>query len=194
MPARSARMLSLPLLILSLLAGCQSPYYADQGALAGGVTGAGVGALIGSATHHTGAGALIGTGVGALTGGMIGSGLDQIDAKNRAQIAATLGRPLPPGGVTVNDVVSMTKCGVNEDLIVNHIRANGLARPLAANELITLQQEGVSTRVVATMQGATVPAARPVVVAPGPVMANPYFYPPPPPPPPYWGGYGYYPY
>ena len=91
------------------------------------------------------------------------------------QIAATMGRQLPPGGVSVNDVVSMTKCGVNEDLIVNHIRANGVARPLAANELISLQQEGVSTRVIATMQSATVPVARPVVGGPAPVMVNPYY-------------------
>jgi hypothetical protein len=168
--------------------GCQSPYYADQGALAGGLGGAGVGALIGNATGHTGAGALIGAGVGAVTGGLVGSGLDNIEARNRAQIAAQMGRPVPTGAVSTNDVVAMTKAGVDPDLIVAHIRANGVARPMQANELIMLQQEGVCKPVIQTLQstppaGTNVAQAVPLV-APQPMYAAPYYYPPPPP---YWG-------
>src|SRR5437868_5958700 len=129
--------------------GCRSPYYADQGALAGGLGGAGLGALIGSASGHAGAGAAIGAAAGALTGGAVGGALDDIDARNRAQIAATMGRQVGPGAVSINDVVAMTRSGVDEQLIANHVANNGVQRPLVANDIIYLQQSGVSPRVIA---------------------------------------------
>lgn len=182
-----ARLVTWPALVLAplcLAAGCQSPYYTGNGAAIGGVGGAGVGALVGSASGHPLAGALIGAGAGALGGAAVGNGLDQIEARNRAQIAAQLGRPLPPGGVTVDDVVAMSHSGVNEELIVNQIRTSGVAHPLQPAEIIVLQQQGVSNRVTATMQTTPPPMPRPVPVpAPPPPV---YYYPPPPP---YWGYY-----
>lgn len=173
---------ALWLIPICLAVGCQSPYYTDQGAAIGGVGGAGVGALVGSASGHPVAGALIGAGAGALGGAAIGNGMDQIEARNRAQIAAQLGRPLPPGGVSVNDVVAMSQSGVNEELIVNQIRTGGVSHPLQPAEIIALQQQGVSNRVIATMQTTPPPMPRPVAVPAPPV----YYYPPPPP---YWGYY-----
>ena len=134
------------LMVLAMSAGCRSPYYADQGALAGGVGGAGLGALIGSASGHAGAGAAIGAVAGRCTGGAVGGALDDIDARNRAQIAASMNRPVNPGAATVNDVIAMTHAGVDENLIVNHVTANGLVRPLQSNDVIYLQQNGVSPR------------------------------------------------
>ena len=102
----------------SLIAGgCASPYRSDQGALFGGVTGAGVGALVGEAVHHPLAGAAIGAGVGALTGAAVGGNLDDIEARNRAEIAARLGRPVNAGAVTRDDVIAMTRAGVSEEVI-----------------------------------------------------------------------------
>jgi hypothetical protein len=172
---------------LSLCAGCHSPYYADQGALAGGLGGAGLGALIGSASGHTGAGAVIGAAAGALTGGAVGSALDNIDAKNRAQIAAATGHPL--SAVSVNDIVAMTRSGIDEQIIVNQLATSGLQRPLQANDVIYLQQNGVSPHVISVMQQTRVAVATPatVVVPGGPppvVVADPYYGP-------YWGP-GYY--
>src|SRR5579885_3517570 len=163
------------LVVVCSLAGCQSPYYADRGAAYGGIGGAGVGALVGAATHHPLAGALIGSGVGAASGALVGGALDDIDAKNRAQIAAHTGRNLPPGGVQVPDVLAMTRSGVDEELVVNHIRANGMAQPLQAGDLIALQQQGVSKNIITAMQttpprGAAV--AQPMMVSPQPV----YYY------------------
>src|SRR5437762_5211623 len=111
--------LSFFLLLVATAAsqGCNSPYYADRGALFGGLTGAGVGALVGHATGHTGAGAAIGAGVGALTGAAVGSGLDDIEAKNRAQIEARLGRPVAVGSVSMEEVITMTHAGVADELI-----------------------------------------------------------------------------
>ena len=185
------------LLAAALLAaaGCRSPFYADQGALAGGLTGAGIGALVGDATGNALPGAAIGAGIGAVSGGLIGGAIDEVEAKNRAMIAQQMGQQIPPGGVTVNDIVAMTRSGVDEELIVNHIRANGVAQPVQANELIILQQQGISKTVIGAMQ--TTPpqgmnAARQPMPQPMPMAypaPYPYYYPPPPPP--YWG-YGVY--
>ena len=160
--------------------GCNSPYRSDQGALLGGLGGAGVGAIVGNAVGNTGAGAAIGAGVGALSGAAIGGSLDDIEARNRAEIEARIGHPAP-GAVSVGDVVGMTRAGVSEDVIITHIRNHGVAAPLQPNDLIALQQQGVNPRVVQAMQ------------APPPMQAGPV--PAPYPPPPYWGpGYGPYPY
>jgi len=56
------------------LTGCNTT--SEEGALIGGGLGAGTGAIIGHASHHTAAGALIGLGLGALTGAIIGQQMD----------------------------------------------------------------------------------------------------------------------
>jgi len=178
----------LAILVPCLTIGCTSPYHADRGALVGGLTGAGVGALVGNAVGNTGAGAAIGAGVGALSGAAIGSEIDETEARNRARVEQQLGRLVATGAVTIDDVVAMTKGGVNEELIVNHVRAHGVARPLQASDLIMLQQQGVSTRVIAAMQEPPAPkivaqpAPQPVIIerTPPPVIVAPYD--------PYWRG------
>jgi hypothetical protein len=185
----------LGLVVQIVAVGCSSPYNSDRGALVGGLGGAGVGALVGGATRHPVTGALVGAGVGAVSGGLVGGALDNIEAKNRAQIAAQMGRPLPPGGVQVSDVVAMNSAGVQEELIVNHVRNNGMAQPLQAGDLITLQQQGISTNIISTMQNSPPRAVAGQGMAPGyagPAVAGPmmvapapgYYYPAPAP---YWG-------
>ncbi|HUG92029.1 MAG TPA: glycine zipper domain-containing protein, partial [Planctomycetaceae bacterium] len=150
--------------MLPLAGGCASPYRADQGALYGGLGGAGIGALVGEAVNQPLAGAAIGAAVGTLSGAAVGASLDDIEARNRAEIAARLGRPAPVGAVTVTDVIAMTQAGVSEPVIVNHIRAHGVAAPPGTNDLITLQSNGVSAGVIQAMQTSPGPA---VVVGPG---------------------------
>lgn len=153
--------------------GCQSPYHADRGALLGGLGGAGVGAIVGNAVGNTGAGAAIGAAAGALTGAAIGSGMDEVEAKNRAMIEARMGRQVRAGAVTMDDVIAMSQARVDDELIVNHIRAHGVAAPLQARDLIFLQQQGVSARVIRTMQEPPPAAAQPVVVTqPQPVIVE----------------------
>ena len=173
--------LAIPLL---LSIGCNSPYYADRGALMGGLGGAGVGALVGNAVGNTGAGAAIGAATGVIAGAAIGGGLDDIEARNRAEIEARMGRPVAVGAVTIPDVVAMSQAGVAEDLIISHVQTNGFAGTLQSSDLIYLQQQGVATRVIQAMQ---VPRAQPVVVhpapvaMPAPVIVEEYHYGP------YWG-------
>jgi outer membrane lipoprotein SlyB len=182
----------LPIVLLAVIAGgCQSPYRADQGALFGGLLGAGTGAIVGNALGNTGAGAAIGAGVGALSGATVGGELDKIEAQNRAMIAQQLGREVAANAVTTDDVIAMTRASVNEELIVNHVRAHGVVAPLRPADLIFLQQQGVSPRVIAAMQSPPVrPAAvaQPVVVqpAPAPVIVEEYHYAP------FWGPPCYY--
>lgn len=57
----------------------------ETGAIGGGALGAGLGAIIGNATHNTGAGIAIGAGAGALTGGIIGNELDKRDYPDREE-------------------------------------------------------------------------------------------------------------
>jgi hypothetical protein len=166
-----------------------SPYYADRGALFGGLTGAGVGAIVGDAAGNAGAGAAIGTAVGALTGAAIGDNIDADLARSKAEIEARMGRQMQ-GAVTPQDVVAMTQAGLSDDVIATHIRANGMAQPLAVNDLINLRNMGVRDTVINAMQQSppravqsSQPVAYPVYAAPAPVVVAPYYpaWGPPPP-------------
>lgn len=154
----------LGLVSAMLLAGCNSPYHADRGALLGGGLGAATGAIVGSASGHPGAGAAIGAGVGALSGAAIGAGMDESEARNRALIEQRLGRQVAAGAVTLQEVVQMTRAGVADDLIVNHVRSHGMSGPMQASDLIYLQQQGISQRVIEAMQTTPPAVAGPVAV------------------------------
>jgi hypothetical protein len=171
------------------LVGCESDPHTGEGAVVGGLLGAGTGALIGAATGHAGAGAAIGAGAGALAGAAIGHSQDDMDKRNRELIAQQLGRQISPGAVTPSDVIAMTHANVNEELILNQIRVHG-AVPLQSQDLVTLQQQGISARVIATMQATPAQAPPqavvveqqpppPVVVGVGPYWGPRYYRPRP---------------
>jgi hypothetical protein len=167
---------------LAAATGCRSPYYQDRGTAAGALGGAGIGALVGSATGDAGAGALIGAGVGALTGNVVGGALDDIEARNRAEIAGRLGRPVAAGAATPSEVVAMSRAGVDPRLIVNYVNNSGVAQPVTAQDVIYLHQQGVSPDVIQAMQTPRVAQAPPAVVVPppGPVVVEEVVYGPPP--------------
>ena len=179
MKYRTGGLLSLCLLLVVSAPGCRSPYRSDQGALFGGLTGAGLGAVVGDASGNAGAGAAIGAAAGALTGAVVGNELDQIEARNRTMIEQQYGRRVAAGAVSIAEVVSMSKAGVNDELIRNHIRTHGMQAPLQASDLISLQQQGVSTEVIKAMQE---PPRAPVMVQQAvaqPVIVEEYHYGPP---------------
>jgi hypothetical protein len=176
--------LAVPAALAAL--GCRSPYYADRGALFGGLTGAGVGALVGDATGNTAAGAAIGAGVGALTGAAVGDAMDEMEARTRAQIAQQLGRPVRTGAVSISDVVAMSQAGVDERLMVSHVRSSGVATPLSASDVIYLHQQGVKPSVIEAMQS---PPSVPPAPASAPVIVEEHHYAPPPY---YWRPYPYH--
>jgi hypothetical protein len=144
--------------------GCESASYGQRGTLLGALGGGGIGALIGHATGHTAAGAAIGTGVGAVTGAAVGTTLDDIDTRNRTEIAATLGRQVTPGAATPEEVIAMTHAGVNPQLIVNYVNRSGAVRPITAQDVIYLHEQGVATEVIQAMQAPGAAYASPEVV------------------------------
>lgn len=169
-----------------LAGGCRSSTYAGRGTALGALGGAGVGALIGRATGHTAAGALIGTGVGAVAGAAVGTALDDAEARNRAEIAAQLGRPVSQGTATTAEVVAMTHAGVDSHLIVNYVNGSGMAQPIMAQDVIYLHEQGVSTDVIQAMQNPRLAQTAPVAVSVEPPRRTviiqeepwePYYYP-----------------
>ncbi len=170
---QTALLAASTLFSLAACGGCRSPYYADRGAGLGALAGAGTGAIIGDATGNTGAGVAIGAGLGALTGAAIGQGLDDVAAQNRAQIEAQLGRQVQAGAATVNEVVNMTRAGVDTQLIRNYVRTSGFAGPISASDVIALHNQGVATEVIQELQNPPAPVA---VAQRQPVIVEEYHY------------------
>ena len=85
------RVLSLTLAMAAIaLSGCEAMGTAaqsktNQGAVLGGLLGAGTGAIIGNQTDHAGAGAAIGAGLGALGGGLMGHAMEENSQKAEQQ-------------------------------------------------------------------------------------------------------------
>jgi outer membrane lipoprotein SlyB len=183
---RSAtRLVSLLSISVALATGCRSPYYADQGAMFGGLTGAGVGAAIGSASGNTGTGAVLGSAVGALSGAVVGNELDNIRAENQAMIDQRLAQRTA-GATTMHDVVSMSQSGLSEEVIANHVRTRGVAQPPSTADLIALKNAGVSDgviRAVQEMSAVPVPAVPVASVPVTPVVVEEHYIAPPP----FWG-------
>jgi hypothetical protein len=123
----------------------------------GGVAGAGVGAIVGKQLGNTGAGAVLGGLVGAMTGNAIGSSLDEIEASNRAEIEARLGRPPKPGAVSVGDVVELSKHGVPSSTIIRHIQARGTTGPMETSDILTMSEAGVDDAVQRAMMSPPAP-------------------------------------
>lgn len=78
------------LLAVMALAGCESMGTAaqsktTQGAVLGGLIGAGTGAIIGNQSDNAGAGTAIGAGLGALSGGLIGKAMEDNDKAAQQQ-------------------------------------------------------------------------------------------------------------
>jgi hypothetical protein len=176
----------LPALIAS---GCSSMSNTEKGVGAGGLIGAGTGALIGHATGHTGAGALIGAGVGAVSGGLIGNAVDKSEEKTAAAIAAANSGPHGPLGIT--DIAQMAQARVADDVIISQIRTSGSVFRLSSNDIIWLKQSSVSDSVIQEMQATATRYPRRVYTA-APVYAEPVYVVEPPPPPVGIGiGFGY---
>jgi len=92
-PCRILTALSLALLMV----GCSTPLTTrEKGALAGGAIGAGAGAVIGSASGHTGTGALIGAGVGVVSGVLIGDAMQANEQRQAAAPPVVMAPPPPP--------------------------------------------------------------------------------------------------
>jgi hypothetical protein len=81
----------------------------------------------------------------------LGTTLDDIDARNRADIAAQLGRPVAPGPATPAEVAAMTHAGVDPRFIISYINRSTNINPITEQDVIYLHQQGVNEQVIQAM-------------------------------------------
>jgi uncharacterized protein YcfJ len=142
--------LSMCVMLIAVVSGCSTAKTrAVEGAVIGGVIGAGAGYGIGQGTHRGAEGAGIGAAAGALTGAFIGS---QIEKPQSQQTGGVQG--YNPNQMSVQQVIDLSKQGINEDVIIDKIRLTNSKFALSTSDVASLQQQGVSSRVIAAMQGA----------------------------------------
>ncbi|MBM3249994.1 MAG: glycine zipper 2TM domain-containing protein [Candidatus Omnitrophica bacterium] len=126
------------------MCGCQdAKTRAAEGAIIGTVLGAGAGYVIGKQSGHGAEGAGIGAAVGALGGAAVGS---QINKPGTQQSQATTNQ------MTIQQIVDMTRQGVNEAVIIDRIRLSGSKFNLTSADIDYLKQQGVGEAVIQAMQ------------------------------------------
>lgn len=160
----------------------------EKGAGLGGVAGAIIGGIIGNQNDQAPEGALIGGAIGAITGASIGNSRDEeirraqayqwqqqqqfhAQQKYQQQLQRAIG---------MNDVISLSRSGVSESVIISQIQSGGVTSRIGVPEIISLHQQGVSENVINAMQRAPLageiiaarPQVSPVVVAPAPAPST----------------------
>jgi hypothetical protein len=81
----------------------------------------------------------------------LGTSLDDIDARNRADIAAQLGRQVAPGPATPQEVAAMARAGIDFRFIICYINRSTNMAPITAQDVIYLHDQGVSEQVIQAM-------------------------------------------
>lgn len=134
----------IPILIpIVCLMSCQSN--AGTGAL----VGAGVGAVGGGLIAGSAGGALIGAGVGAAGGALIGAALDESDRRSLDQESPRTTRKIDRGEeLSIDDVKSMSKAGLSDNVIISQIDATKSVFCLSSADIIDLKKGGVSQKVI----------------------------------------------
>lgn len=190
----SKRLWICTVLFSAIASNCQAQNQTRDGALMGGVAGALLGGVIGHQNHETTEGALIGGAVGALAGGVVGNQQQKAEREryynsqyyhapnvvyttpvyheHRTYVQVPQQRVVTRRPVTTAEVINMTRSGVSDAVIVAHIQSNGVALRPDVNDVILMNQEGVSDYVVTVMQQqgtgyrtvTTYPQPAPVVV------------------------------
>jgi len=169
--SRRSRFVAALILPGMLAAGCSTMSNTEKGVGAGGLIGAGTGAVVGNAVGRPGAGALIGAGVGALSGGLIGNAIDESERKTEAKVAAAQQSRGPLG---LTDVVQLVQQHVSDDVIIGQIRTTGSVFYLSTQDLLWLKQNGVSDPVIREMQATVLRGPRRVYSA-APVYGPPVY-------------------
>ena len=159
------------LILLTGATGCSGMNNTEKGLLGGAAVGTGAGALIGRGNP---AAMAVGAVAGAMVGGVAGSAQDHRQehkaAVDRANAAANAQSARQ---MSMHEVVQMSQQQTPEQLIVNQIEATRSNFDLRTEDIMYLQQQGVSPRVISVMQVRRAPRVvvmeqRPVYVVPGP--------------------------
>jgi|GEM_PF-716304 len=186
--------------------GCAQWQTSEKGTIVGAAAGGALGSAIGKKSGNPITGAVL----GAISGGIVGNAIGESAEQRRAadnyrlqQQQYQQQQAFRNSGVSIDEVISLTRSGLNEEIIVSHINGNGFNRTLSVNDLVLLKNNGVSDRVIMAMQRPSqnvIPAA-PTVIQSRPITVveevhvvpswygQPAYYPLPIP---YYGGYGGY--
>jgi hypothetical protein len=81
----------------------------------------------------------------------VATSLEDIDAQNRAFIATQLGRPVAPGPATPEEVVAMSRSGVDPQFIISYINRSTCMTPISAADVVYLHEQGVNDQVIQAM-------------------------------------------
>lgn len=138
--------------LMLLALGCQgSTTRSGEGALIGGLVGATAGGIVGHQSHHGAEGAAIGAAAGALTGALVGSQIKK--PGQAAQTTGTTATGVNPNQMSIQQIVDLSKQGINENVIVDKIRLSNSRFTLNSNDIDYLRQQGVTQKVIDAMQG-----------------------------------------
>jgi uncharacterized protein YcfJ len=113
-----------------------------EGAGIGGTIGAIAGGIIGFQSGHPLQGAAIGGAIGGGTGAVVGA---QIKKPTQDNLST-------PVQLTMQQIVDLSKQSVSSDDIITKIKAANSKYYLTADDVAYLQKQGVSQRVIETMQ------------------------------------------
>jgi len=160
MKKEMALVLSLGLIFLAC--GCQtSQNRSVEGATIGGILGGVAGGIIGHQSGHGLEGAAIGVGAGAVTGAVVGNSIPnntQAVSSSNTPVAVTTPQPVQvtpsvnPNQISVQQVLELSRQGVNEDVIIDKIKLTNSKFNLTQADIDYLSQQGVSQKVIAVMQ------------------------------------------
>lgn len=171
----------VPLLVIAALplSSASAQYRTQRGSVLGGLAGAAAGVAIGEHNDKPVAGALIGGAVGIVAGAALGNAQDRRAADQRAyqyqqqqqqqQQSYIYQQQQMSRTVSLTDVIAMSRSGLSDAVIINHIQANGVRQELQVADVITLHENGVSQQVISAMQRPPMTTSVPVTVAPAPV-------------------------
>lgn len=185
LPARSTWIaLAVGIVSVPFSQAAHGQHQTQRGATLGGLAGAVAGGLIGENNGKAGRGAVIGGALGAVTGGLLGNAADK-DAEwarrqayqhhwQQEQWRAQQQASQALGAVSVQDVISMTRSGLGDPVIINQIRARGVQRTPQVSDIIAMHEQGVRETVIAAMQEGRAAGSG---AAPPPATAPPNFAP-----------------
>ncbi|MFY9254249.1 MAG: glycine zipper domain-containing protein [Fuerstiella sp.] len=170
----------VPLLVIAALplSSASAQYRTQRGSVLGGLAGAAAGVAIGEHNDKPVAGALIGGAVGMVAGAALGNSQDRRAAEQRAyqyqqqqqqQQSYIYQQQQLSRTVSLTDVIAMSRSGLSDAVIINHIQANGVRQDLQVADVITLHENGVSQQVISAMQRPPVTSSVPTTLAPAPV-------------------------
>ncbi|QDT47823.1 YMGG-like glycine zipper-containing protein [Symmachiella dynata] len=142
--------------ICVMATGCQNMNNTEKGAVVGGASGAGIGAIVGKQLGSTGAGAAIGGVAGTLFGGAVGKAQDNAEEadmyrEHAAQQEAT--RKFEQHAMNNYDIIKFAQAGnVSDEIIIGEIKRRGGRFDMSTEGILNLRENGVSEHVITTMQ------------------------------------------